>query len=161
MTITLKRLAAVLVLLLVGSLAFAACGDDDDDDDGGQSGTATLAPATGAPGSETPTIAPDQRTFCMGQAREDAIETLYESLKQSAEAQGLSVGDEAGLRNDSRAAIDHLCAAPTPFESGAFQVYCEDLQTAIENNIEGDEAAVQNFVAYYQAASCPSSTSAP
>jgi hypothetical protein len=160
MTKTFKRLAPILALLAILVTVLAACNDDDDDEgDGDASATATTAAADG--GSATPTLAPQEATFCQGEALEDAVETLYQSLKLSAEAEGLTVGNDEGLRNDSRAAIEHLCAAPTPFQTEAYQVYCEDLQVAIDNNIEGDEAAKQAFMESYRAASCPTPTPVP
>ncbi len=152
---------AVATIVVVGVMA-AACGGDDDGDGGGApAGTTPAIVPSGGTGSGTPTIAPDTSTYCSETVLATAVEDLFNSVKLMAEDRGLSVSDEDELRKDARETLNHLCAAPTPFEFPTLQRYCEDLIDAIENNVEGDDGTKAELKEFYRRASCPSPTPVP
>jgi hypothetical protein len=157
-----KHIMIMAAILVIAALAVAACGGDDDDGgDGGGSPAATAGEPSGSVGSETPTLAPDTSMYCSGEALTAAVETLFQSVKLTAEDRGLSVGDEEELRKDARTTLDHLCAASTPFQTSALTTYCEDLIEAIDNNVEGDAAAKEQMKDFYRVASCPTPAPSP
>lgn len=161
-----KYIMIMAAILVIAAIAVAACGGDDDGGDsagnptataGGASPTATASSPSVSTGSQTPTIAPDPSGYCS----DEAVETLFQSIKLAAEDRGLSVSSEENLRKDARTTLDHLCLASTPFQIPALQTYCEDLIQAVESNVEGDDTAKEQLKDHYRVASCPTPAPSP
>jgi hypothetical protein len=146
-----KHIMIMAAILVIAAFAVAVCGGEDDDDGGDDTGpTATVT----APSETLAPSSPDPSLYCSDEAVEQSVESIFSSIKLTAEQRGLSVEDEEGLRKDSRTALDHLCAASTPYASATITTYCEDLIVAIENNIGGDGAKKAEFMDFYRNASC-------